>query len=477
MTDNSQFNQASASQSAFVSDKRRFQSFDGGVAAQGNYARPLTNNLKDFVEIEHKLLKRQKARIPMGAGLSFASPQFGEDVTSIDHTAFTRVLSYEEDTGIVEVESGATMAHIYNFLIDKGRYIVTQPGYPSITIGGCIAVDVHGKNQMRDGNCTAQVASLKLYHPAYGIIEASPEVNKEVFELTCGGYGLTGHILSAKLKTKAITSRRMALIKLPFDDVSLTPLMLKECAKNNDFVVSWHDMTAPDTAFGRGFLMMGKFFPSDAGEPEQFGGKMSETWGLDAESRKWPMSPLLGASYYSLPFTRLMNVFYGTLSRSRAEASTIAIYDCLQPMTTLREYYYKMFGINGFHECQLIIPEDKLMDYIEQIQYAINKFEVPITLASAKYFSGRQELLRFNGDGVCFALNFPRCQPGRLLIEFLDKLCLKEGFLPYIVKDSRLPLSVVEHCYGNNYHDFKRRLRDFDSERLFQSEVSKRLCL
>ena len=174
----------------------------------------------------------------MGAGLSFASPQFGEDVTSIDHTAFTRVLSYEEDTGIVEVESGATMAHIYNFLIDKGRYIVTQPGYPSITIGGCIAVDVHGKNQMRDGNCTAQVASLKLYHPAYGIIEASPEVNKEVFELTCGGYGLTAHILSAKLKTKAITSRRMALIKLPFDDVSLTPLMLKECAKNNDFVVS-----------------------------------------------------------------------------------------------------------------------------------------------------------------------------------------------------------------------------------------------
>lgn len=481
MTSSSNASGGGASANSFVSRSNQdFLSFDGGVKARGGYAVPNSNNLKDFVEIEHKLLKRQKPRIPMGAGLSFASPQFGEDVVSIDHTGFTQVLGYDEDTGLVEVESGCTMAHLYNYLIDKDRYIVTQPGYPSITVGGCIAVDVHGKNQMRDGNCIAQVASLKLYHPAYGFIEASPEVNKEVFELTLGGYGLTGHILSAKLKTKQVSSRKMALIKLPFDDVTLTPRMLKECARNNDFVVSWHDLTASGAAFGRGFLMMGKFFPRDEhghDEHNQFVAKMATSWGLDANSRQWPLSPLLGGSFYSLPFTRLMNVMYGTMSRSRQDANTIAIYDCLQPMTTLREYYYKMFGRDGFHESQIIIPDEKFNSYLEEIQYAVNKFEVPVTLASGKYFSGETSLLRFNGSGVCFALNFPRCAGGAQLLKFIDEMCIRENYLPYIVKDSRLPLRVVANTYGDNYLDFKKRLKAFDPERLFQSEVSRRLEL
>lgn len=450
----------------------KFLSFDGGVTCEGSLAVPASNTLKDFAEIEHKVLHRQAARIAKGAGLSFAAPQFGEGVISIDHTAFVNVLGYEDDTGIVEVESGCSMAHLYNYLIDKGRYIVTQPGYPSITVGGCAAVDVHGKNQLRDGNFIAQVHSLKLYHPAYGIIEASPEVNKEVFDLTLGGYGLTGHILSMKLLTKPVTSKRMALMMLAFDDVSMTPRMLKECARNNDFVVSWHDLTASGRAFGQGFLMMGKFFPSD--EPGQDAKPMRTNWQLDARTR---LGDLGGVCFYSLPFTRLMNVLYGGMNRSRQEASVIPIYDCLQPSTTLREFYYKMFGVSGFHECQLIIPEKNFDAYLEEIRFAVDRFEMPITLASAKYFSGKQELLRFNGEGVCFALNFPRSARSMEFLAFLDEMAMRRGYLPYIVKDSRLPLKVVQTCYGENYNDFRLRLKKFDPERLFQSEVSARLML
>jgi hypothetical protein len=76
-----------------------------------------------------------------------------------------------------------------------------------------------------------------------------------------------------------------------------------------------------------------------------------------------------------------------------------------------------------------------------------------------------------------FALNFPRCAGGALFLKFLDELCIEEGFLPYIVKDSRLPLRVVASTYGDNYLDFRNRLKSFDSERLFQSEVSRRLEL
>lgn len=468
---------AKAAVSGFQYEARKdFLSFDGGVRATGGLVVPNGNNLKDLQSIEHKVLSEKAPRIPMGAGLSFASPQFGEGVVSVDHRPFTGVLGFDSETGLVEVEAGCTMAHLYNYLITKGRYLATQPGYPSITVGGCIAVDVHGKNQMRDGTCIKQVAALKLYHPVYGVLEASPEVNREAFELTCGGYGLTGHILSAILKTKPVSSRKMALLKIPFDDVLETPRILKECARNNDFVVSWHDLTASGKAFGSGFLIMGKFFSEDQ-DPKAFVKEMSTKWQLDAHARRWEGLPTFGTSFYSLPFTRLMNVLYGHVSRGKRDADTIAIYDCLQPMTTLREFYYKMFGSAGFHECQLIIPDEDFAYYIERIRYAIAKFEIPVTLASGKYFTGTSSLLRFDGTGVCFALNFPRCEPGRKFIEFLDELTIERAYLPYIVKDSRLPLNVVAETYGDNYLDFRNRLRAFDPDRLFQSEVSRRLEL
>jgi len=445
---------------------KNFTSFDGGVTALGISGRPAELSLKGLSDMEEKILAGKRPRIARGAGLTFSAASFGEGCVSVDMSSFRRILGYDADKGVLEVEAGATMGDIYNYLLDYDRYLLPQPGYPSITTGGCIAVDVHGKNQFKDGNFSDYVESVKLLHPAYGVIEVSDRFNKDVFELTLGGYGLTGHILSAKLKTKAIPGSVMELTVEPIERFEQTPELIERAARNCDFTVSWHDLSAEGKAFGRGFLINGVFQKGSRGLA-----KLGESHYVDSENRRG-----LGLPFYSLPLTRLMNVLYGGLRTMRLEPNIVPVHECLYPSRRLRDMYFKMFGPEGFHESQIIVPVEHFDQYIAAIRQWLSRHELPITLASGKFFDGRQKLLRFSGKGVCFALNFPRIPVADEFLRFLDQLSISLNLLPYIAKDSRLPLSVVRHCY-KDYDTFKERLRRYDRERLFSSEVSQRLDL
>jgi decaprenylphospho-beta-D-ribofuranose 2-oxidase len=459
-------------------DKALFHSFDGGVVAHGYKCQPTELDLKGLSEIEEKILVggATRQRIAIGSNLSFAAAAFGEGVVSVNMTPFTRILNYDGDRGVIEVQAGATMGDIYNDLAARGRYLVTQPGYPSITVGGCIAVDIHGKNQFRDGTFSDLVESIKLFHPAYGVIEISERFNRDVFELTMGGYGLTGHILSAKLKSKPLPARHMQLQAQAVELFEELPQIISQAARHTDFTISWHDLSADSgsrSAFGRGFVLTGKFFSGqDRVAPEPVVHK-NQSFGhcLDSRSRE-----ALGFGMYSLPFTRLLNMLYGGLQRMRSAPTTVSVAECLYPSKALRDIYYQLFGPAGFHESQVIVPVEKFPEFVWSLRDWLSRNELPITLASSKYFGGKQKLLRFAGPGICFALNFPRCANSLAFMQFLDQLTVRLGLIPYIVKDSRLPVEIVRHSYPE-YDSFKERLRKFDRDRLFSSELSSRLEL
>ena len=108
-------------------------------------------------------------------------------------------------------------------------------------------------------------------------------------------------------------------------------------------------------------------------------------------------------------------------------------------------------------------------------EYLIHR-PLAITLTSGKMFRGKKELLRFTGDGFCLALNFPRTQESGRFLEFLDGLIISLGGIPSIIKDSRIPHSVIEASYPGVQRFRELRLA-FDPERLFRSELSDRLHL
>jgi decaprenylphospho-beta-D-ribofuranose 2-oxidase len=432
-----------------------FVSFDGGAQGQGVLQQPDRYRYWSGHDM-------QSSRISRGAGLSYAAGSFRDGGLSVSHASFDRVTGFDEKRAVVEVEAGITLASLYSFLSQRGLYLLVQPGHGRITVGGCIAADVHGKNQAQDGTFIDQVESLVLFHPVHGLMEISREHEPDVFRLTCGGYGLTGHIISARLFAKPIPSNAIHLKATKFDDSRAGLANLKEAAAQADFAYSWHDMASKGEDLGAGYVFRANFVPSNH---------------LDASSAIDVGTPKLSAAMRGVWRVSLLNALtarglngvYRYQQRAALRGKNISLQDALYPIHRAQTYY-RLFGTRGFHEYQVILPLNAMEAYLEAVKTRV------LTLASAKAFAGTRELLRFTGDGICLALNFPRNQSSLESMAFLDERVIALGGVPNIIKDSRLPRTVVDACFPGADH-FRAALRAFDPKRMFRSELSERLAL
>ena len=64
-----------------------------------------------------------------------------------------------------------------------------------------IANNIHGKKTSRN-QIKYYINEIVIMAPNKKIIKCTPKKNKKIFDLTIGGFGLTGIILSAKIKLK-----------------------------------------------------------------------------------------------------------------------------------------------------------------------------------------------------------------------------------------------------------------------------------
>jgi decaprenylphospho-beta-D-ribofuranose 2-oxidase len=442
------------------SNNVRLVSFDGGFAGHVKCVQPDRYRFWDA--------KHNTVGISRGAGLSYAAASFATSGTSVDHRHFNRILDFDSSSSTLEVEAGATLASIYDFATSRGLFLSVQPGHPCITVGGCIGTDVHGKNQYRDGTMMSQVVSLRLFHPRYGILELSRNQEAKLFQLTCGGYGLTGNIVTARLKLTPLPSMLVRLEASRIRSCTELPAALSNVALESDLVYSWHDFNARGSNFGGGLLISGKFLTGNAALEQTCQPSLSAC-NLTAQDRGAYRLPLLNR--VTVP---LLNQAYKRIA-TKSAGKCVPLHKFLFPVLG-KEMYFRFFGTPGFHEYQVLLPSPSFPMFVDEVKRRLSRRPLAITLASGKLFSGRRDLLRFTGDGVCFALNFARSAAGMQFASFLDGLTCELSGWPNIAKDSRLPVSVVRSSYAE-YDRFRSLLHSFDPQRLYQSELSQRLEL
>jgi decaprenylphospho-beta-D-ribofuranose 2-oxidase len=405
--------------------------------------------------------------ISRGAGLSYVAASFGGGATTVEHGAFDRILDFDPVRRTLTVEAGARLGDVFTFLAPRGFYLRTQPGHPSISIGGCIAADVHGKNQPRDGTFASQVLRLSLYHPRHGVLELSRDDEPGVFQLTCGGYGLTGAILSATLRVDAIPSfgveRRRRLVR----NVYALPEELEREGRDAEFLFTWHDFMARGEHFGRGFVDAGRFDETVTDAVLVDDASWDE---LDAGRRGGWRAPL-----FSVTSARAFTAMYYAYSSRAPKPRSLTLFSSIFPIVG-RETYFRLFGTAGFLEYQALVPADAFDSFAKAIEVRLARDRVPVTLASTKVFDGAGELLRFTGTGVALAINLARSRRALEFMSFLDDLVLGTGAKPNIIKDSRLSREVVRRTY-DDYERFRTERRAFDQDLVCRSALSERLGL
>jgi FAD/FMN-containing dehydrogenase len=135
-----------------------------------------------------------------GGRHAMGGQQFCSGGVLLDTRPLSRVLSLDEERGLVEVEAGIHWPALIDALADSSWTIrQKQTGADDLSIGGAVSANVHGRG-LTYGPFVADIERLVVVGADGVARTCSREENPDLFRLVCGGYGLFGVVYSATLR-------------------------------------------------------------------------------------------------------------------------------------------------------------------------------------------------------------------------------------------------------------------------------------
>jgi decaprenylphospho-beta-D-ribofuranose 2-oxidase len=401
--------------------------------------------------------------ISRGAGLSYALASASTQGRSVLSTHYNRFLGFDTQRKTVRIEPGVTMGALFDFAVAHGLLPPVLPGYPQVTVGGAVAMNIHGKNQFRAGNFGDHVRNISLYHPDNGEIDCGPELNPHLFRLTLGGFGLTGHITSVDVALGSLTGRNLAVQRHNVRDLAEAGQLMENLAGRSEYTYSWHNLNLRGRRFGSGIVYSEHFCDDEISASAKSRSSFSTTKPLPCRLFNRLTVPILCRAYQ--------------MKEEMAPRTTTSdFYSAFFPFVG-KELYFRLYGRHGFREYQALFPRERWAEACARFAEAVRQSRALILLASIKIFRGEPSLLNFSGNGTCIALDTPNTPSTINFFQRLDEITVKLGGIANISKDGRLSATTVRAMYGDRYEKFRSALRDYDPRRHFQSELRRRLDL
>src|SRR5450432_2912008 len=354
--------------------RTEFVSFDGSIRLTTVHQRPDRYRHLDNI-LDRTLIAR-------GGGYAYSAASFGGKSCALEMTAFDRLLEFDPAKSVLKVEAGARIIDVLKWAIRRGLQVPVVPGYPLVTIGGCIAADVHGKNPWRDGTFGDWVRAVTIFHPDQGYLSVSPASDPALFEMTCGGFGLTGVIVDATLELTTLPATEVDVMSQAVR--SLTEAVERLESSTEDFCYSWHDAT-PGKSFGRGLVVSGRWIPGEHGDPSFRYRPMSA----------WTRAALPMSLWNSLTVSYANGLFYQINSRWKRRRR-INLFDAAFPLAT-DAAYLAGFGRAGLREFQILLDPARVRPFIHALEHLTHRERPPLVMASVKRFQGRQRSLSPTG--------------------------------------------------------------------------------
>lgn len=141
-----------------------------------------------------------------GGRHSMGGQQFGTDTMNVDMRGLNRVLSFDKERGLIEVEAGIEWPELVDgYSTSQGhrgpRWCLRQKqtGADRLTLGGAVASNVHGRG-LSYPPFVDDVESLMLLDAKGRLLRCSRAENPELFSLIVGGYGCFGIVYSLVLR-------------------------------------------------------------------------------------------------------------------------------------------------------------------------------------------------------------------------------------------------------------------------------------
>jgi len=417
------------------------------------------NRVFDFNQPEdlQQVINQNSHLIPYGNGRSYGDSAISSNIITVKPKDY--FISFDDELGLLHIEAGVLLSEILEAFVPRGWFLKVTPGTKLITVGGAIASDVHGKNHHVEGCFSECVEEFRIMLADGEVVSCSKTKEPELFRATCGGMGLTGVILDAKIYLKKINSQYIDQTTIKTKNLKETFEAFEEY-QGQPYSVAWIDCLAKDDEIGKCLLMVGDF--RDDGK-------------LDYKRKSQLSIPFNFPSFALNNWSvRAFNWLYYGKVKERVSKQRVDIDTFFYPLDAIG-HWNRIYGKGGFTQYQFIFPKETSYEGLEAVLSAISDSGKGSFLAVLKlYGKVNENYLSFPIEGYSLALDF-KIEKGLFeLLDELDKIVLKYKGRIYLTKDVRVSKETFEQGYPQieTFREYREKNNMMEK---FQSLQSKRV--
>jgi decaprenylphospho-beta-D-ribofuranose 2-oxidase len=407
--------------------------------------------------------------ISRGLGRSYGDCAVNAGGQVLRTTSIDRLLSFDETTGVLVCEAGASLESIIAVFAPHGWFPMITPGTKFVTVGGCIANDIHGKAHHAQGCFVTCVDSMTVLLASGDVVTASRTENPDLFWATFGGMGLLGVILTATIRLRKIETTYFHQKSIKARNLEEMMQALDENDHAYPYSVATLDVFATGAELGRGVLTVGDHVtlnqlpPNLAGDPLMVSGPPKIT--VPFELPDFTLNPLS---------MRLVNA---VIQKIQSSAAPIGHYESFfYPLDKIAEWN-RGYGRRGFTQYQFVIPFAEGQREMRKILGVIlSSGQLPFLNVLKRLGKESGGTLSFPREGYTFAIDFPIREQTEALLQRLDAMVIDAGGRIYLGKDSFISAANFRTMYPE-VDDWLAIKTKYDPSNVFTSNLGRRVGL
>lgn len=404
--------------------------------------------------------------VPRGLGRAYgdAAMPSAPGGLVLESTRADRIRAFDPVAGRLSCEAGLSLAEIIRLFLPRGWFPPVTPGTKFVTVGACVACDVHGKNHHRDGSFGGFVERLTLLTADGRPVECGPDRERELFLATVGGMGLTGLITEVTLRLRRVESPWIVQETAAVDGLDAMLEGLGRSAADWPYTVGWIDCLARGPRLGRGILIRGRHATQvEAGDRRL---RLGPRLRVPFDAPEWLLNPL-----FMRWFNRLYARRHGTAVRRRVVSYDAFFY----PLDAIAGWN-RLYGPRGFLQYQCVLPRAAGKAPLAALLDRLGAAGAASFLAVIKDCGPASEAyLSFPMEGTTLALDLPyRGAVTEALLHDLNATVIAHGGRVYLAKDA--VTAAADFARMMPRLPEWRAVRDrWDPDRRFRSALSVRL--
>lgn len=376
-----------------------------------------------------------------GGGQSYGDAALNEGGAVLASDRLDRILEVDPDAGLIRAQAGVTVEALWKAALPWGWWPAVVPGTMKVTLGGAVAMNIHGKNQFVKGSIGEHVAGLSVVRADGTLERLDASEDAGALRSVVGAQGLTGSILDVTLRLHRVHGGHIEVESWSTGSLEETLQALDERARSSDYAVGWVDCFPGGHRAGRGLLHFGRYLPADhplagrAMEPDDQR-LPPRIMGILPREHAWRVLRALTHD----PGMRAVNLGRAISGRLRHRHRYHQTHAAFHFLLDYVPGWKRVYAPGGLIQYQLFVPRDDAAAVYAEALRLQRSLGVVSYLGVLKRHRADAFAASYSVDGFSLALDFP-VRPRRLaalrrLCRSYDDLLRDAGGRVYAAKDA-----------------------------------------